>query len=109
MALLTVAQISRAGLTKSLAAAAGGGDTFSNDGRTYFHILNGGGGSVTVTFVTTSVVDGNAVADTAVVVGAGAEMMIGPFPPATYNNDSGLVSVTYSGVTSVTVAAIRLP
>jgi len=109
MALLTVQQISRAGLTRSLTAAAGGGDTFANDGRTFLEVANRSGGSITVTIVTTANVDGNAVADTSVAVGAGVTMLIGPFPPATYNDANGIVSLTYSGVTSLTLNPFRLP
>lgn len=109
MALLTVQEISRAGLVATAAAAAGGGDTFPNDGRTFLRVINGGGSSITVTITTTATLGGEAVADTAVAVANGVTRDIGPFPPAIYNNDSGQVAVGYSGVTTVTVAAIRLP
>lgn len=108
MAILTVAEIARAGVANTLTAAAGGGDSFANDGRTYFEILNGGGGAITVTFVTQQTVDGLAVADLAVSVAAGARTKVGPFPPSIYNDANGRVQVTYSGVTTVTVNPFRL-
>lgn len=109
MALLTVQEISRAGVSGALTAAASGGDEFVNDGRTYLDVANGSGGSITVTAVTQSTVDGLAVADLAVAVGAGVRTKIGPFPPNIYNDVNGRVQITYSGVTSLTVNPFRLP
>lgn len=109
MAVLTVNEISRAGVSGALTAAAGGGDSFANDGRTYLDINNGSGGSITVTFVTQQTIDGLAVADLAVAVGAGVRTKVGPFPPSIYNDANGRVQVTYSGVTSLTVNPFRVP
>lgn len=109
MAVLTVNEISRAGVSGALTAAAGGGDSFANDGRTYLDVNNGSGGSITVTFVTQQTIDGLAVADLAVAVGAGVRTKVGPFPPSIYNDANGRVQVTYSGVTSLTVNPFRVP
>lgn len=110
MALLTVQEISRSGLGPTYASAAGGGDTFANDGRTMVHIKNGGGAPITLTAVTPLVVDGLAVADLTVTVTNGQERMVGPFPVGTFNDPAtGQVALTYSGVTSVTVGVFRLP
>lgn len=106
MAVLTVQNVVRAGLEATYAAAAAGGDSFPNDGKdTFAHVKNGSGGSIDVTIETPGTVDGLAIADRVVAVPAGEERMIGPFPTATYSNSVGL---TYSGVTSLTVAAIRV-
>ena len=109
MATLTVQEISRSGITPSYGAAAGGGDQFPNDGRTYLHIKNGGGSSITLTVATQMTVDGKAVADDAITVTNAQERVVGPFPPGIYNDANGMVQLTYSGVTSVTVGAFRLP
>lgn len=109
MAVLTVAEVARAGIDATLVAAAGGGDSFPNDGRTYLDVLNGSGVAITVTVVTQMTVDGKAVADDAISVGAGARKKIGPWPPSIYNDVNGRVQVTYSGVTSLTVNPFRLP
>lgn len=109
MATLTVQEISRSAITPSYGAAAGGGDQFPNDGRTYLHIKNGGGSSITLTIATQMTVDGKAVADDAIAVTNAQERVVGPFPPAIYNDANGMVQLTYSGVTSVTVGAFRLP
>lgn len=110
MATLTTQTISRAGVDPSLTAAAGGGDSFTPGDDVFIHVVNGGGGSITVTVLGQGTVLPNMdVPDVAVAVGAGTDRFIGPFP-FTYFADptDGLCDVTYSGVTSVTVAAFRL-
>lgn len=116
MAVLTVQNIVETGLAVSTTAAAVGGDKFDNptDERTYLQVTNGGGGSINVTITkqqSTLNAPGYgalALADRVVAVGAGATRLIGPFPAALYNDTNGQVNVAYSGVTSVTVAAIRM-
>lgn len=110
MATLTVQEVTRAGTTLTAAAAAGGGDKFLPSDRTWYRVINGGGGAITVTFVTPgSVISDVPVSDVAVSVGAGVTKDIGPFPADLFANPSdGLCDVTYSGVTTVTVAAVKL-
>jgi len=109
MATLVVQQIAKTGLVSALTAAAGGGDQFPNDGqRTYFHIKNADGTPTTVTFVTQKTVEGLAVADLAVAVANATEQKVGPFPAEIYNDINGMVQVTYSKVTSLTVNPFRL-
>ncbi len=110
MATLTVADIVRTGTGEAtFASAAGGGDVFANDGNTRFIAINGSGGSITITMTTQQTIgrDGLAVGDTAPTVAAAGTAILGPFDPSLYNNTSGQVAVTYSGVTSLTVAAIK--
>lgn len=109
MAELTVQNIVITGLEETLAAAAAGGDTFKNDGRIFFYVRNASVADITVTFTTPGKIGGVDIENPAVVVTAAEERMIGPFNPSIFNNASGLVAVTYSGVTTLTVAAIRLP
>lgn len=109
MATLTVTDISLSGITPSYASAAAGGDEFANpDGQAFYHIKNGGVSSVTVTFAAQATVDGLTVSDVAITVPAGEERIVGPFSRTYMNDANGRVQVTYSGVTSVTVAAFRL-
>jgi hypothetical protein len=109
MAELTVQEIVIAGLEETFAAAAGGGDTFKNDGRTFFHAKNASVGDITLTFTTPGKIHGVAIADPTVVVTAGEERLVGPFDPSIFNSSAGLVAVGYSGVTTLTVSAVRLP
>jgi len=92
----------------SYAAATGGGDTFVPDLDTFVHIKNGSGGSITVTFVTPAVTQGLAIQDPAIVIAAGTEAMVGPFPAALFANSSGVCSITYSGVTSLTIGVFSV-
>ena len=111
MATLSTQRITRAGLGPSYAAASGGGDKLAPSGNTFLHVKNGGGSPVTVTLVTPgNAAENVAIADLAVAVPNGGERMIGPLPGSLFGNttDSGLCSITYSGVTSVTVAALEL-
>lgn len=108
MATLTVNPISRSGLTQALVAAAAGGDQFPNAGNVFLHVKNGAASPITVTIGTPKTVDGLAVADRAVVVTNGTEVLIGPFPRDTYNDATGNVQVTYSSETTVTVGAFSL-
>lgn len=94
-----------AGLT--LASAAGGGDVFTNNGRTFLLVNNGSGSQITVTFTTPQTVQGLAVADAAITVDNGDIGIAGPFDPTVFNNSSNQVAVAYSDATSVTVAAFQ--
>lgn len=108
MAALTPVTLKRAtdGISLAGVAAAGGGDTFENTGKEFVVINNGGGGAITLTVATPTTVDGLAVADLTASVGAGAIKAVGPFPPSIYGET---VSLSYSGVTSVSVAVARFP
>ena len=105
---LTVQDVERSGLEPSYASANVDGNSFANNGRVILHAKNGSGGAITVTVKTPGTVDGLAVADRTVSVPAGEERMIGVFPPADYNQSDGDVYIDYSGVTSLTVAALRI-
>ncbi|HEY0882253.1 MAG TPA: hypothetical protein VGD87_12010, partial [Archangium sp.] len=92
-------------------AANGGGDSFPNYGQEVVVIKNGGGSSITLTVTTPATVDGLAVADRTAVIAAGETRMVGPFPPGWYNDNQqpgGSVALGYSGVTSVTVAVVKV-
>lgn len=108
MATLVTQNISTAGIVPTYAAASGGGDAMVADATSFLHVFNASGGSITVTLVTPATVDTTlAVGDRAVVVAAGTNQMIS-VPAELYRDPTtGLASITYSGVTTLTVAAIR--
>lgn len=113
MATPTIQEITRtsSGLTPSYAAGSAT-ETYliPNDGATFLHIKKTGAGDCTVTVATPNAVDTLAVADyTATVVATTGDKMIGPFQPSIYNNGAGQISVTFSEVTGLTFAVIRLP
>ena len=103
MAALSTQEITNAGIVPSYAAAAGGGDTFSNTGNEFLHVKNGGGGSVTVTIASSGKYKGATIADQTVTVANGSEKMIKPYGPEVTSNTA---AVAYSGVASVTVAVV---
>jgi len=110
MATLTKQLISITGTTPSFGTATGGGDNFPNDGvRTFLVVKNGDASPMTVTFDDTGSVEpaGSKTfdADVEVTVGATDEEWIGPFPKSRFGASVG---VTYSAVTSLTVAAIAI-
>lgn len=118
MAILTVTQINPTGITDAealMAAAAGGGDSFLNTGKEYLEVLNGSGGSITVTISSNGAgakcsfgVAGTQ-HDKTLVLAAGKRGRIGGLPPAQFNDANGRAQVSYSGVTSLTVGAFALP
>ena len=116
MATLTRINPAESGTVATGAAAAGGGDVVDNtDGKTLLLIHNGDGSSVNVTITAqnTSFTDGKLGAITkstqVVAVAGGARKIIGPFPANVYNNASGQLAITYSAVTSLYIACIKLP
>lgn len=111
MALLTLQSIISAGLTPTTVAATSGGDTIapasSADDRTALYVSNGGGSPITVTIADPGKTQaGNAGSAPAISVAAGAFMLI-PINPGQISASTGLASIAYSSVTSVTVAAVR--
>ena len=108
MATLTVAQVSTAGIVDPTpVAAAAGGDQFTNNGRTFLKVVNGSGGAITVTVAAQATCDQGSTHNVANSVSAGATELMGPFS-SRYTDANGFCQVTYSGVTSLTVAAISV-
>jgi hypothetical protein len=87
-------------------AAAVGPDTFTNDGRTFLQVKNTNGSSRTVTIDSTRACDQGFDHDQVVTIPATTgDELIGPFPTARFGTT---VTVTYSAVAGVTVAAFKL-
>jgi hypothetical protein len=108
MAALSIQTAVPAGIALSFASAASGGDTMVNDGKTVLIVKNASGSAITVTVTAKAACPLGSLHNISVSVANGAEQIIGPFLPAIYNNTSGAVEITYSSVTSVTVAALKV-
>ena len=112
MATLTTQVINRAGVVITPVAAAGGGDAMVTGSGMMLEVVNGGGSPITVTLVVPSArtYEPNvAITSPAVSVTNGTTKWIGPVDAATFTDPTtGLCTITYSGVTSVTVAAVQL-
>ena len=105
---LAVTDINRTGIVPTLAAANADGHLLPNTGREFLMIANGDSGPHTVSAAITKLVDGVTPAAKQITIAAGATKLFGPFAKEDYNNASGQVAITFDGVTSVTVQALRL-
>lgn len=109
MATLQYSQISIAGTLAAPVAASAGGDKVAPNDRGFLDVNNGSGASITVTVdVPGNTKYGQAAPDVAVAIAAGARRRIGPFPADLAQAADGLVAITYSAVTSVTVEALQV-
>lgn len=111
MATLTVAPALRTGVGVELTgvAAAAGGDAFANTGQELLFIINAEAAPKTVTIAVPALADGDlTIAAAAFVCPASKTTVLGPFPAGVHNDANGLVQVTYSGVTTLTVKVIKV-
>ena len=114
MGLITAQEISEAGVVVTYGAATVDGDVVDNEGTVFLHLKNGGGSEMTVTITaqTTSVdsplYGALTKANASKAIAASGEAFIGPFQINAYNNTDEQIAITYSGVTSVTIAALYL-
>jgi hypothetical protein len=107
MAVLALQSIVALGGTQvTYTAAAGGGDKVPSPGpNVLLHVKNGGGSPITVTVaVPGAAFNGATIPGTAVTVANATEKFI-PID-GRYTDANGQASISYSGVTSVTVAAL---
>lgn len=96
----------RPDIQSNAVAAAVGGDTAEVGTGLFFFLANGSAGTVTATIATPATVDGHAIAEATLVVLAGDFGII----PLTnvFRGSTGRASITYSAVTTVTVAVFKL-
>lgn len=108
LAVLTKQKINANGVAPSFTAASATGDEMPNDGNTVCHVKNGSASSITVTINSQEKCSQGFDHDLTITVPASGERMIGPFSRTRFNNTNGNVEVSYSAVTSVTVAALSI-
>jgi hypothetical protein len=108
MAVLDKQKINSNGVAPTFSAASATGDQFKNDENTFLHVKNGSAASITVTISSQETCNHGFVHHLSIAVPAGGERMVGPFNRTRFNNDTGNVEVSYSAVTTVTVAAISI-
>jgi hypothetical protein len=109
MATLTTQAMGRAGLTPTTVAAAGGGDAAETGRGNSLYINNGGGAPITVTIAVPTAATafpGLTYTNNAITVTNGTFKLI-PLPPEYRDPTTGLATITYSAVTTVTVAVIQ--
>lgn len=107
MATLTVASFATVGLAPTFVAASAGGDKFANDGLTYLFVKNAGGAPITVTIDSKVQCNYGFDHDLVQSVAAGVTEKIGLFNSNRFADPvTGLIDVSYSAVTSVTVVPV---
>ncbi len=100
-----------AGLTTTILSDILTADTHQvrNNGRVFLRIVKGGAGNAVLTFITPGNVGGYAITDpTATVVATTGIMIIGPFPPAIFNNSNGDLEWTVDDVVGLTCEVVQL-
>lgn len=108
MATLTPQRAKIAGTAITYAAAAPGGDKFKPGPHREFRVKNGHSSAQSVSIA----VPGNTNYGVAnpdigpVSIAVGAEYAFGPFPAAFADKADGMVAVTYTGTTALTVAVV---
>ena len=107
MADISAQTVDRTGLNPTFSNCAGGGDKFVNTGPEFLYVKNGDVASKTVTIAIQSQPDGQTVTPKSVVIPAGEFRIIGPFP-SMYNDAQSKVNLTYSAVTSLQLAVLKL-
>jgi hypothetical protein len=109
MATLSPQAVTIGGVNATYAAAGASGDKVAPGDRVFLHVKNGAGSTVTVTIAANPTASGLTVTSPTVSVPASGDRFIGPLAKADFAAASdGLVAITYSSNTSVTVAALRI-
>lgn len=110
MALLDVQTMSLAtSLTPSFDAAASGGDTFLNNGRTFIYAKNANvGASRTITVNSLTNCDQGEDHNITITVPLSSEELSGPYPPNRFNSPTGVVTMTYDSEADLTIAIISI-
>jgi hypothetical protein len=109
MALLTYQQIKTTGMKPEPVNADPAGDTIPPDNGGLLYYKNASAGLITITIATPGNTKyGAAIPNIDVPVAAGADGVIGTLPFDLGDFGDGLVHLTYSSATSLTVAALRI-
>ncbi|MFC8124657.1 hypothetical protein [Streptomyces sp. NPDC057302] len=109
MAILNAQKVVIGGLQPTYAAAAGGGDQAPVGEKLLLIVRNGDATSKTVTLATPGTVGDLAVADAVQAIPASGTAMFALKASAFRDPVTGRAAITYSAVTSVTVAVVQLP
>ncbi|TBG37159.1 hypothetical protein ELG78_09270 [Rhizobium leguminosarum] len=112
---VSTTDITTAGLTNATGMQNAATSTyFANNGETLF-VVDGGPTAVTATFKTqATTISQNGygtttLSDVAVTIPSSSVVVMGPFPTGRWNNQYGLVGVSFTAVTGVSATAINVP
>lgn len=114
---LTVYEIARAGITRDknlVEPEDTDGDSFANDGRTFFHLVNASAGAINVTITPVRTLDDQAIDPIIVEIAATGDgdglddQFLGPYT-GTFEQTDGTVIAICATVTDMLIGAFRLP
>jgi len=109
---LSVQKIIQAGLTPAQTGSLTATTVdyvFKNSGKTFLYLVKGGAGDCVATLTTPAEVGGLAVSNPAVTIVATTGIkMVGPLPPAIFNDANGDCRVTFSETTGLTAGVYEL-
>lgn len=107
--LITESSLALAGIEETqVAGDQSNGMYLVNSGEQVLHFINGSGGTINVTIVSGQTVQGLAIADIVVAVGAGEEYFVKPLPTSIFNNTLGQVDIDLDGDTSFFVSSLKV-
>lgn len=107
MSVLTPQKVNTAGLSLVAVAAGSGGDQIPAGPGRILEVINGSGASINVILNSIKSCDQGFDHDVTVAVPAGTTRFLGPFSDR-YVDSTGMVNITYSAVTTVTVASLEV-
>ena len=105
---LTIQTITNAGTIITPVDANVDGNYFINTGKSFLRVVNGSASPITVTVSSPTLCNQGSTHDLSITVAAGVTKDIGPFDYTRFSSSDSYVHVTYSAVTTVTVAAVSL-
>ena len=83
--------------------------TFTNNGRTFLHIVKTGANNCTLTVLSQATSQGLAIANQTVTIPATTgDVFVGPFPPSIFNDASQNVNFTFSEESGLSFAVLSL-
>jgi len=107
---LTIQKMTDAGLGPSYTGSLSTENTYKlrNTGHQFIHVKKSEATDCVVTIVTPITHNGLVVADREVTVAASSgDELIGPFPPALYNDAAGDVDITFGNIAGLTIGAFE--
>ena len=106
--LVSVETIDRDGLAPTKTLIPTDGVSFNNTGKEFIRLENSDTSIIVVTIQTAIVIDGKAVSDRTISVGAGEEVVAGPFPTKWYNNPGGVVYIDSATADKIYISPMKL-
>jgi hypothetical protein len=105
---ITVQELTLEEAEVSFAAANVDGNFISNNGNIGLRLANGSGSEITATVAAQNACSQGFNHDVVITIPAGDTVEVGKLPIRYYNDALGNINITYTDVTSLTIAAVQL-